>query len=985
MSTQVPKIEPRKAADIFEAVRKIAPFYVPEWRMEEQDASYALWKVFAHLLAGVAHRLNKVPDKHLLAYMEQLGISPLPAQPAGAPLTFVLAEGAAESVPVPAGTQAAAGEVVFETERRITLTPAKLTSVYGVDNCADGIYAPPPGFLAGSAGQAFSTVLAYPAEPGHREVFLTDASGLAAGDLLKVGGLEWAAVADLKGATAVLDRGLSFTYEAGAAVVKAVEFELFRGRNEQEHSFYLCQNELFNLKKGTGRGHVLIKLYFTGTAAWSDAGLAKLAGLRWAYWGEDKATAEDQWLSFKVYRVKRSVASTLTAEVWLWKASGRPTKAKEVAGVKSFWIRATALPEQLDVPPLVRVTTALSNLNGPDMAFGNDLPINLKDSFYPFGTTPRPGAALYLASQECFSKKGESLNIEFGLAADSNPMPTEDLDLSWEYWNGKGWQAIKGLSGYLKKGKTKTKTGYKFQGDGGVSFACPPDFNQVEVQGQKNHWLRVRISSGGYGTEDVIAIKEKIYRSLTQIRPPIIKTVKMKLKAAYRRDLHHALTQSELVFTPVTTAIKGEGGPLKLFARPDEPHPALYLGFDRALGKGPVSVFFAACEMVWESAKVPRLVWEYFRANAEQGEWVRLDVVDGTRGMTRSGAVEFVPPADMAVLSKFGRRLYYLRALDVDNKLGLMPRKDDGGSNGPKQKELAVPVLKGIYLNTTWVTQLETVGDESISSNTGQATHRTGGGSRGNVGAGEITSLRTALAFVDRVDNPQPAGGGADLESLARVLARGPGVLKHRNRAVTLEDYEKLALEASLSVVRARCLPNINPQWQTVPGWVTVLIVPAGRKDQPELTPQLKKRVEDYLKTRMPCMVLAAGRLKVCGPLYVEITVRAKIITRHMEAVADLENLAFKSVNEFLHPLTGGDGGKGWPLGAAPCAGDFFKLFEGLAGLDYVEALSLLVKAGSSPEVEVDAVKTVAPELPPYALVCSSGRHQLQIEFRGGS
>ncbi|TEB15326.1 Baseplate J-like protein [Pelotomaculum sp. FP] len=1109
MSGKAPDVEPRKMEDYFAAVQKKAPFYVPEWRMEDKDASFALWKVFAHLIAGVARRLNRVPDKNLLAFLEKIGVSLLPPQPARAPLTFVLSGGAAESVPVPERTQAAAGDVVFETEQAITATPARLAVVYGVDNLSDVIVAPPPGFLTSDEPTAFATTLACAAGAGDQGLFLTDTGGLSAGDLLVLGGREWVLVAGLDGTIATLDDKLSFSHAAGTAVEKALEFELFRGRNEQEHIFYFGHHDLFNLKKGTGRGHVLIKLGLTGTNAWLDADLNNLKNITWEYWGEEGETGADQWLPFKVYRVKRSADSPLTAEVWLWKKCGRQTKERDVAGIRGRWLRASAAPKEIGVPPLVRITAAVNNLNGPDMAFNNDVPVNLKASFYPFGKTPRQNDVFYLASQECFSKKGEPLNIEFELTADNDPRP-EDLLLSWEYWNGQGWQAVKGLSGHLKDGK---KVKYQFQGDGGVSFTCPVDFAPVEVNGQKNYWLRVRILNGGYGLESVIEFEKKIYRSLTEVRPPLVKAVKMKLKASYRRELDSAISYNELAYRPLTAASKGEGGPFQLFFPPADTHPALYLGFDRALGKGPVSVFFAVYEVVCEAAQVPRLVWEYFRDNGVQGEWTRLDVVDSTQGMTRSGTVEFVPPAGMIAQNKFGRDLYYLRAVDVNNKLRPAPRRSISGDSRSvrgwslygkttaygalqpegirqyivweKQADFEAPRLKGIYPNTTWVKQVETVKDEIIGSSTGLAgqsftllrspvleeevsvkeagsivtleqpvlngslsgvsagivesmdgkskeswvrwqavddysgsgpgsrhyvvdrttgailfgdgqrgmippagqnnlkiTYRTGGGSRGNVDKGAINSLRTALAFVDKVKNPQPAGGGSAAESYTRVLERGPALLKHRDRAVTPEDFEQLAKEASQGVARARCLPNFNPGAEIVPGWVTVLVVPAGAGAKPELNPLMKKQVEDYLKDRMPCTVLAGGRLQVRGPVYVELTVRAKIITRSMAEVSALENLAFERVNGYLHPLTGGSAGKGWQFGEAPCAGDFFKLLEELDGADYVDSLSLLVKTGTAPEVEVDTAKTAVLDIPSYALVCSSGRHDLKIEFK---
>ncbi|OKH31281.1 hypothetical protein NIES2119_29170 [[Phormidium ambiguum] IAM M-71] len=98
------------------------------------------------------------------------------------------------------------------------------------------------------------------------------------------------------------------------------------------------------------------------------------------------------------------------------------------------------------------------------------------------------------------------------------------------------------------------------------------------------------------------------------------------------------------------------------------------------------------------------------------------------------------------------------------------------------------------------------------------APYRTGGGKRGNRAALTVTELKTTVPYVDSVTNLEPAAGGAEGESLERVKERGPKALRHRGRAVTVEDMEDLALEASTEVARALAIaPQFNPidglQW----------------------------------------------------------------------------------------------------------------------------------------------------------------------------
>jgi len=78
--------------------------------------------------------------------------------------------------------------------------------------------------------------------------------------------------------------------------------------------------------------------------------------------------------------------------------------------------------------------------------------------------------------------------------------------------------------------------------------------------------------------------------------------------------------------------------------------------------------------------------------------------------------------------------------------------------------------------------------------------YRLGGGAQGNVGASSLTVLKQSIAFVQGVTNPFPATGGADPETVEEAKRRGTYAIKNRDRAITAEDYEQLALAASRRV-----------------------------------------------------------------------------------------------------------------------------------------------------------------------------------------
>src|SRR5262249_54110049 len=97
----------------------------------------ALVHVFARFGEIVVDRLNRAPEKNFLAFLDLIGVSPLPPQAARVPLTFDLVADSKEPAVVRAGAQVAAklgkGEVepvIFETERELVVVSAKLESLF---------------------------------------------------------------------------------------------------------------------------------------------------------------------------------------------------------------------------------------------------------------------------------------------------------------------------------------------------------------------------------------------------------------------------------------------------------------------------------------------------------------------------------------------------------------------------------------------------------------------------------------------------------------------------------------------------------------------------------------------------------------------------------------------------------------------------------------------------------------------------------------
>jgi hypothetical protein len=262
-----------------------------------------------------------------------------------------------------------------------------------------------------------------------------------------------------------------------------------------------------------------------------------------------------------------------------------------------------------------------------------------------------------------------------------------------------------------------------------------------------------------------------------------------------------------------------------------------------------------------------------------------------------------------------------------------------------------------------------------LGINNVMATYKVGGGKSGNQAPLSISKLQTAITYVDSVYNPIASSGGDDVETVDDLIKRAPTTIKHRHKAVALEDYEWIAKEASEEVAKVKVIPNMNDGGNFETGYVKVAIIPNSTDARPSLSPELKKRIESYLRERCPNL----ATVKVIQPSYARIDVTSELITKSIDAVPLIENEARKKIRGFLHPLTGGKDGKGWDFGAVPCISDIYLLFEQVKDVDYVNSLKIRLEAENLNPIEISDNSSLIV-LPDYAILYS-GEHNIRATW----
>ncbi|MFG2062682.1 putative baseplate assembly protein [Micromonospora sp. NPDC048871] len=123
MALPAPNLDDRRFQHLVDDAKRFIQQRCPEWTDHNvSDPGVTLIEAFAQMTDELLYRLNRVPEKNYLAFLDLIGVRLFPPTAARADLTFWLAAPQAEAVLLRAGTEAST--VRTETEEAIVFTTA---------------------------------------------------------------------------------------------------------------------------------------------------------------------------------------------------------------------------------------------------------------------------------------------------------------------------------------------------------------------------------------------------------------------------------------------------------------------------------------------------------------------------------------------------------------------------------------------------------------------------------------------------------------------------------------------------------------------------------------------------------------------------------------------------------------------------------------------------------------------------------------------
>ncbi len=133
MALPSPNLDDRRFQQFVDDAKRYIQQRAPEWTDHNvSDPGVTLVETVAHMADQIVYRLNRVPDKNHLAFLDLVGITLFPPSAARTDVTFWLSAPQEEAVLLPVGTEVATTRTesedaaVFATERELTIVPCEL-------------------------------------------------------------------------------------------------------------------------------------------------------------------------------------------------------------------------------------------------------------------------------------------------------------------------------------------------------------------------------------------------------------------------------------------------------------------------------------------------------------------------------------------------------------------------------------------------------------------------------------------------------------------------------------------------------------------------------------------------------------------------------------------------------------------------------------------------------------------------------------------
>jgi hypothetical protein len=911
------KLDDRTYEDIREEAISNIVKHCPEWtNHNESDPGITLIELFSSMTEMILYRLNRVPEKNYIAFLDLIGIGQRLPIPSKTNVTFELSDGyqidmdekstilLQEGSIVTTEPQADEDTIIFETNRDLYLSNLKLLNIYS---------------------KRFNS---------HKN----------------------------------RDEVVNHSQK----IVDNIEFQPF-GENENSTSqaeIFISADEFMFLQNNV-KTTLMFRLPTTMRKYNINSDYMK--NMQWQYF--DGFNWHDMEIAYD-YQLAIDDKDADVLYVTLGGSNEEFTKSviekfdqEEKFYIKGIFTDIRDWLPNLMVYEISMVTSSSEKGVFPTKCFHKNEEIDLNNEFYPFGSRPKVDNPMeqeefIIKCDEAFGVAGSIVSLELNHSLNPEykfPQDSANLKIEWEYSTG-----IADWSFLEVKDTTEN-----FTQNGIVSFEVPNDICEVELQGESGYWIRAKIASGDFGhDEQTIQDDDGNVTLSSTLNPPLLN----KLVIHYthvRKDFTDCYIFNNFKHNKIQF---DKNRAVNLFTSEYSKEEAIIFGFDSYLSEDYLDIYFNIENKTYLNsnlyAKQRIIDWELY----QNGVWHKLEVEDSTDGLTKSGYIRLNLPSieklePLTVYIEELKRMWIKGRIKF-NSLKSSPMVKNILLNTVEtlQKETfrdefiasstGLPNMKYELNSKNLITPPTVfVGDEEykavdrfidytqndkvfrFNGITGEIEFGDGQngivpdlgedivvkeyaitlGSQGNIPKNTLSVLREPINYIASVSNPFNSQGGQNGDSLEDLKKYAPQVLKTMDRAVTIEDYKLLTQSFSPFIKKAYCKGKDNNVYITI---LTEDIV----QNNGFINKYFLEALQNYLKERSLITVTPI----ITAPNIVNITLYIKLkytFKNYSYIRSELSENLLKNAKKYFDPFDGFNL-KGYPLGRDINKGDIHNIIN---------------------------------------------------------
>lgn len=522
--------------------------------------------------------------------------------------------------------------------------------------------------------------------------------------------------------------------------------------------------------------------------------------------------------------------------------------------------------------------------------------IDASKPFKPFGDFPPENAGFIIGSNEIFQKKISELTFSFSESAASNP-----FDTSTYYLVNASWQPFITLSGTTISGIDIQPTAIDFTPNQNLKATTLNGFIKLTNKTSKSiDTYLAKVKTALDGTKlDLVNAANPLQYKLTFNQPASPEEIKIsdfsvgykatssidftKQQSNLDNNLFYHLTPFGygLVFNDGTSANTQAEKTEKFTLLADVIHNGeLYVGFENAEPDTVVSVLFQLAEGSSNPLKNRvALSWFYLTNNV----WIQFEkrnVIDRTNNFTQSGIVTLTLPPEISNLNTlFEKGKHWIKAV----------------------VEKDIDAVCNLILIQAQAASVELIQDEANEVEFRQI-----------IAAKTISKLVENIPEVKTITQAFDSFNGRIRESDEHYYVRVSERLRHKQRALTIWDYEHILLEQFPQLYKVKCLNHsgfyedkgVNVFCENLPGHVTIVPIPDLKNNthanllKPYTPIGLINNIDEYLKKISSPFV----KLHTKNPQFEEIRLEFEVKFHDNLDVSFYTQLLNEDIEKFLCP-----------------------------------------------------------------------------------